>query len=37
MKTAVAESFNDSLLALNQTAVLFGSRFTLLKRSLVLL
>ena len=37
MKTAVAESFNDSLFALNQTAILFGSRFTLLKRSVLLL
>ena len=29
-------SFNDNLLALNQTAILFSSRFTLLKRSFML-
>ena len=33
----VFPSFNNSLLALNQTAMLFSSRFTLLKRSLMLL
>ena len=31
----VFPSFNDSLLALNQTAILFSSRFTLLKSSLI--
>ena len=33
----VFPSLNDSLLALNQTAILFSSRFTLLKRALMLL
>ena len=32
----VFPSFNDSLLALNQTAISFSFRFTLLKKSLML-